>query len=334
MSSRRDFMKQGGLALTSLALPFYPFSFISDRVMIPTRNFDVIIIGGSFSGLAAGMALGRALRNVLIIDSGKPCNRQTPYSHNFITHDGRAPAEIAALARAQVEKYSTVTFLNDRAIYSAKTANGFEVQTASEGIFFAKKLILATGIKDILPAIPGLAACWGISVLHCPYCHGYEVRHERTGIVANGEAAFELASLISHWTNDLTVFTNGRATLTTTQSAALLKHGINIVETPVGILEHTNGHVQRIVFNDGTDYRVKALYIRAPFVQHFETQQSPGCELTEDGYIRIDAMQRTSVPGVFACGDNTTRMRTVANAVAMGTTTGMMVNKELVSETF
>lgn len=326
-------MKRGRLALTSLALPFYPFSLINDRVMIPTRNFDVIIIGGSYSGLAAGMALGRALRNVLIIDSGKPCNRQTPYSHNFITHDGRAPAEIAALARAQVEKYSTVTFLNDRAIYSTKTANGFDVQT-SEGIFFAKKLILATGIKDILPAIPGLAACWGISVLHCPYCHGYEVRHERTGIVANGEAAFELASLIAHWTNDLTVFTNGRATLTTTQSAALLKHGINIVETPVGILEHANGHVQRIVFNDGTDYRVKALYIRAPFVQHFETQQSPGCELTEDGYIRIDAMQRTSVPGVFACGDNTTRMRTVANAVAMGTTTGMMVNKELVSETF
>ena len=125
MSSRRDFMKQGGLALTSLVLPFYPFSFINDRVMIPTRNFDVIIIGGSYSGLAAGMALGRALRNVLIIDSGKPCNRQTPYSHNFITHDGRAPAEIAALARAQVEKYSTVTFLNDRAIDSAKNCEWF-----------------------------------------------------------------------------------------------------------------------------------------------------------------------------------------------------------------
>lgn len=302
--------------------------------MIPGNNFDVIIIGGSYSGLAAGMALGRALRKVLIIDSGNPCNRQTPHSHNFITHDGRTPSEIAALARQQVERYSTVTFLNDRAIYSAKTSNGFEVRTRSGETARARKLIFATGITDILPAIPGLADSWGISVLHCPYCHGYEVRNERTGIVANGEAAFELASLISNWTLDLTIFTNGTATFTSAQAATLAKHGISIVDTSIEMLEHTNGHLQRIVFKDGADYPVKALYIRAPFVQHSDIPQSLGCELTDDGYIRIDTMHRTTVPGVFACGDNTTRMRTVANAVAMGTTTGMMVNKELVSDTF
>jgi thioredoxin reductase len=325
-------MKQGGLVLTSLALPWnYLFKY---SLMIPNKNFDVIIIGGSYSGLAAGMALGRALRNVLIIDSGKPCNRQTPHSHNFITHDGRKPAEIAALAREQVKKYSTVTFLNDLVIDSAKAGSDFEVKTAFGETVRAKKLIFATGIKDILPAIPGMADCWGISVLHCPYCHGYEVRNERTGILANGEAAFELASLISNWTRDLTIFTNGIAALTSAQSAALAKHRINIVQTHIEKLEHTNGYLQRMVFKDGTDHPLKALYIRAPFVQHSEIPQSLGCELTEDGYIRIDTMQRTSVPGVFACGDNTTRMRTVANAVAMGTTTGMMVNKEFVSETF
>ena len=296
-------------------------------------NFDVIIVGGSYSGLAAGMALGRALRKVLIIDSGKPCNRQTPHSHNFITHDGRAPAEIAAMARQQVENYNTVTFLNDLAIYSVRT-EGFEVKTASGDIFRATKLIFATGIKDILPDIPGLAECWGISVLHCPYCHGYEVRDERTGIVANGEAAFELAALISNWTNDLTVFTNGIATLTSAQTETLLKHRIHIVETPLEMLEHAKGYLQRIILKDGTVYPLKALYIRAPFEQHSEIPKSLGCEFTDDGYIRTDAMQRTSVPGVFACGDNITRMRTVANAVAMGTAAGMTVNKELVSETF
>jgi thioredoxin reductase len=150
-------MKQGGLVLTSLALPFDLLSFTKYSVMIPNRNFDVIIIGGSYSGLAAGMALGRALRNVLIIDSGNPCNRQTPYSHNFITHDGREPAGIAALARQQVEMYSTVTFLNDQAIYSVKTVYDFEVKTASGEMVRGKKLIFATGIKDILPDIPGLA---------------------------------------------------------------------------------------------------------------------------------------------------------------------------------
>ena len=302
--------------------------------MIPNTNFDVIIVGGSYSGLAAGMALGRALRKVLIVDSGKPCNRQTPHSHNFITHDGRPPAEIAMLARQQVEKYSTVTFLNDQAIYSAKTDGGFEVKTASGETFRAKKMIFATGIKDILPAIPGLAECWGISVLHCPYCHGYEVRGERTGIVANGEAAFELAALISNWTNDLTVFANGIATLTSVQTETLAKHGIHIVETPVETLGHSDGYLQRIILKDGTVYPLKALYIRVPFEQHSEIPMSLGCELTDDGYIKVDTQQRTTVPGVFACGDNTTRMRTVANAVAMGTTAGMMVNKEFVSETF
>jgi thioredoxin reductase len=302
--------------------------------MIPSKNFDVIIVGGSYSGLAAGMALGRALRQVLIIDSGKPCNRQTPHSHNFITQDGKAPHEIAALARQQVENYSTVSFLNDLAIYSAKTADGFEVRIQSGKTFLAKKLIFATGLKDILPGIPGLDECWGISVLHCPYCHGYEVHGERTGILANGESAFEFCSLIANWTNDLTLFTNGTSTMASEQTAILERHGINIVDTQIDMLQHLSGYVQHIVFKDGIAYTIKALYMRVPFVQHCEIPQSLGCELTDEGYVRVDGMQRTTIPGVFACGDNTTRLRTVANAVAMGTTTGMMVNRELIAEKF
>lgn len=302
--------------------------------MIQSKNYEVIITGGSYSGLAAGMALGRALRQVLILDSGKPCNQQTPHSHNFLTQDGKTPHEIAALARQQVEKYGTVTFLNDLALYSLKTADGFEVKTESGETFRAKKLIFATGIKDILPGISGLEECWGISVLHCPYCHGYEIRNERTGILANGEPAFEFCSLIAHWTNDLTLFTNGTSALTAEQTAVLKRHGISIVDTAIESLQHLNGYIQRIVFKDGTAHAIKALYTRVPFVQHCEIPQLLGCELTDEGYVRVDGMQRTSVPGVFACGDNTTRMRTVANAVAMGTTTGMMVNRELITEEF
>ena len=302
--------------------------------MMQNKIFDVIIAGGSYSGLAAGMALGRALRSVLIIDSGSPCNRQTPHSHNFITQDGTAPHQIATLARQQVAKYSTVTFVNDQVIYSAAIRDGFEVKTASGEMFRAKKLIFATGIKDILPAIPGLAACWGISVLHCPYCHGYEVRNERTGIVANGDSAFEFCSLIANWTDDLTLFTNGATRLTAEQTATLARHRITIEETEIDTLQHSNGYIQRVNFRDGTAKDIKALYTRVPFVQHCEIPAALGCELTDEGYIRIDAMQRTTVPGIFACGDNTTRMRTVANAVATGTTTGMMVNRELITEEF
>jgi thioredoxin reductase len=302
--------------------------------MASNQHFDIIIVGGSYSGLAAGMALGRALRQVLIIDSGRPCNRQTPNSHNFITQDGKTPAEIASLARKDVQGYDTITYFNGLATNGTKTENGFGIQTASGETFTAKKLIFATGIKDIMPDIEGYAECWGISVLHCPYCHGYEVRNVRTGILGNGEYGFEFSKLISNWTKDLALFTNGRSTLTTKQSADIQKHNINIVETEIEKFEHINGQLQQIVFKDGTTYSVKAIYANSRFEQHCTIPKILGCELTDQGYIKIDPFQRTTVPGIYASGDNANRMRTLANAVAMGTTAGMTANKDIVEEEF
>ena len=169
------------------------------------NNFDVIIIGGSYAGLSAAMALGRSLRNVLIIDAGNPCNKQTPHSHNFITQDGETPAGIANKAKEQVLKYPTVQFLNDYAEKGFKTKEGFEVLTKSGKKLKSKKIIFATGIKDMLPKIKGFSECWGITAVHCPYCHGYEIRKVKTGILANSDAAFETAKLISNWTNELTI---------------------------------------------------------------------------------------------------------------------------------
>lgn len=302
--------------------------------MKKTKDFDVIIVGGSYSGLAAGMALGRAMKNVLIIDSGRPCNMQTPHSHNFITQDGKRPAEIAALAREQVEKYGTVSFLNGLAVSGVASEGGFEIHTASGEAFHAKKLVFATGIRDMLPDLDGIGACWGVSVLHCPYCHGYEARNVRTGVLGNGEKGFEFIGLISNWTKDLTLFTNGKSDLTPTQRAKLDDHLIKLVETPIKQLEHVNGHLQKVIFKDGTSASISALYAPSPFAQHCDIPESLGCEFTEEGYIKTDFMQRTSLPGVYACGDNAARTRTVASAVSMGTTAGMMVNKELVLEQF
>jgi len=301
--------------------------------MEKTVQFDVIIIGGSYSGLSAAMALGRALRKTLIIDGGKPCNRQTPHSHNFITHDGKAPREIADTAREQVLRYDTVSLVNDTVINVVKTDHTFTVNT-HDNTYKAKKLVLATGVTDVVPAIEGFAECWGISVVHCPYCHGYEVRHQKTGIFANGPAAFEYARLISNWTKDLTLFTNGPATLGPEQRGQIAKHNIAIVETPVTRIEHQRGYIQHLILADGNHMPLKALYAGIPKGQSTSIPVDLGCELTEHGLLKVDMMQRTSVTGVYACGDNSAMARSVASAVATGNMAGAALNKEMIEETF
>ncbi|AZA99847.1 NAD(P)/FAD-dependent oxidoreductase [Chryseobacterium joostei] len=298
------------------------------------KNFDVIIIGGSYAGLSAAMALGRSLRNVLIIDSGKPCNRQTPHSHNFITHDGNTPKEISSLARKDVEKYTTVQFHEGIATQILKNNNGFEIETLSNERFYAKKIILASGVKDIMPNIPGFEECWGISVLHCPYCHGYEVRNEVTGILSNGDMAYDFSKLIFNMTKNLTLFTNGKSTLTQEQIEKLKQNKINLNEEEIDRIEHESGFIQKIIFKNGSSALLKALYAKRPFEQNFNITESLGCELTEQGFIKVDPMQKTTIPGVFACGDNVTMMRSVANAIAQGNLAGAVVNKELSEEAF
>src|SRR6185312_9004706 len=205
------------------------------------------------------MALGRALRKVLIIDSGKPCNRQTPHSHNFLTQDGKTPNEIATLGKQQVQMYSTVSFFNGVATNGIRTEKGFRIEVGSGEKFTGKKLVFASGIKDVMQDIDGYAECWGISVIHCPYCHGYEVRNEKTGILGNGEYGYEFSSLISNWTGDLTLFTNGKSTLSSKQTFKLKKHLITIEESEIEKLEHEDGYLQRIVFKNGMTTPVKAL---------------------------------------------------------------------------
>lgn len=298
------------------------------------HHFDAIIIGGSYSGLAAAMALGRALMHVLVIDSGLPCNYQTPFSHNFLTQDGKSPAEISSVARTQVQAYDTISFFDGIASQGEKTEIGYKILVSSGQTFQAGKLIFATGIRDIMPDIDGFASCWGISVLHCPYCHGYEVRQEKTGIFNNGEDAYEMAVLISNWTKDLTVFTNGPATMSIDQKEQLERKKIKIVEKEVTKVAHVNGMIQQIVFKDGTSTPIQAIYARNPFEQHCDIPFQLGCRLTEDGYISVEAFQQTTVSGIYACGDNTTRMRAVASAIAMGTMAGVAVSREIISERF
>lgn len=297
-------------------------------------QYEVIIIGGSYAGLSAAMALGRSLKSTLVIDSGKPCNRQTPHSHNFLTQDGETPKGVSTIARQQVEKYETVTFYSGIASTGEKTKNAFKIITESKDTFYSKKLIFATGIRDKMPDIPGFSECWGISVVHCPYCHGYEYRGHKTGIWANGEKAFHLASLVNNLTGELVLLTNGKADFTPEQIDKLEKHNIQVEESEVAGIEHQNGYLENVVLTNGSIIALDALYASVPFTQHSDIPVLLGCELTEPGYIHVDDVQKTTVPGIYACGDNASGMRSIAHAVSAGNVAGAVANMELTSEQF
>lgn len=293
------------------------------------QSYDVIIIGGSSAGLSAAMTLGRSLRRVLVIDSGEPCNIQTPRSHNFITHDGKTPAEIRTIAREEVLKYPTVSFLQDKATNILGQNDAFTVATQTEK-FNARKILLATGLKDISPAIPGFSACWGISVLHCPYCHGYEVKGQPTAILANGEAAYHLGLLISHWTPKITALTNGISELRNEEAEKLKELDIAVMENEISEFIHTDGHLEKVLFTDGSEFPIQVMYASIPFGQQSDLAEELGCKISAHGHIEIDSEQRTTVEGVYAAGDNTAQHRAIAIAVASGTRAGFTINAEMI----
>lgn len=298
------------------------------------KHVEVIIIGGSYAGLSAAMALGRSQRKVLIIDSGQPCNWQTPHSHNFITQDGMSPLQIASMAKEQVLKYKTVNFVNDLAISAEIQNNNFYIINQSGFNVIANKVIIATGVKDLVPKTKGFLECWGISLIHCPYCHGYEFRDKKTAILANGERVFHLASLVKNLTTDLTILTTGSAAFTSEQRTKLESHRIAIIETEISAIEHQNGYLQNVIFSNGDKVAFEAVYAGFPFTQHSDIPVSLGCELTEHGHVKVNEFQQTTVEGVYACGDNSSMMRSVAAAVASGNLAGAMVNSELTKEHF
>ena len=296
------------------------------------KNYEVIIIGGSYAGLSAALTLGRSLRKTLVIDAGQPCNRFTPHSQNFLTHDGRKPSEISAIAKEQVQQYKTVEFLDGMALSAEKTPEGFTVET-DQGSFSSKRLVLAAGIKDILPDIPGVTECWGKSVIHCPYCHGYEFHGQPTGILANAEKAFHYAQLISNLTKELTIFSNGKLDLPVEQLEAINRNNINIIETEIQSVVHENGQISKIILRDGSSHTISALYHGPEFELNTNISQSLGCEIGEHGLIEVDPKQMTTVPGVYACGD-ASNMRAVSIAVSSGTVVGSVINFDLIQEGF
>lgn len=296
--------------------------------------YDVVIIGGSYAGLSSAMTLGRSKRHVLVIDDNNPCNRQTPHSHNLITHDGEAPAVIRQKAVDQVKRYDTVSFYNGTAMAVSNHKTFFEVSISQGDVFSSKKIIFTTGMRDIMPSIKGFAECWGISVLHCPYCHGYEVKDTPLGVIANEKMAYEYCRMIHHWSKDVKLFTNGKSSLAPEQTASLKMHGIEIVEDEITELQQENGQLKQLIVKSGKAYPLNAAFAKAPLIQHCTIPEQLGCELNEQGLLKVDDFQHTNIHGIFAAGDNSTMFRSVGAAIASGIKAGAMANHQLIEEEF
>lgn len=290
---------------------------------------DAIIIGGSYSGMAAALQLARARRSVLVLDSGQRRNRFASHSHGFLTQDGEPPGAIAAHAREQLMQYPTVTWTEGEARSAATAEGGFRVQLEGGAKHDGRRLVLATGVKDELPDLPGLRERWGKSVFLCPYCDGYELAQGHLGVLATGEFWFHQAMLIPEW-GRTTLFTNGIHHPDAEQRMGLAERGVSIDETPVLAVGGTRVTMQ---MEDGRSIPLEGLFLvpRTRFTS--AVAEDLGCVL-EAGpmgpFIRTDGRKETSVPGVFACGDVARAAGSVSLAVGDGAMAGTAAHQSLV----
>lgn len=297
---------------------------------------DVIIIGGSYAGLSAALQLGRARRDVLIIDEGKRRNRFASHSHGFLTQDGVDPAIIAADARAQVMEYPSVQWLAARADGAARieknevSGAAFEV-TVSGHRHLARRLLLATGVRDILPDITGLAERWGKAVFHCPYCHGYELNQGQIGVIAGSELSMHHALMLPDW-GPTTFILNGAFEPDDEQLKSLAARGVTVERNPIAKI---TGHAD-IVLADGRTLPFAGLFALARFELASPIAEGLGLEFDEGpvgATIKTDPMKETNVPGVFACGDAARPMASVALAVGDGNIAGAGLHRSLMAGT-
>lgn len=291
--------------------------------------YDVIVVGGSYAGLSASLQLGRARRKVLVIDAGQRRNRFAETSHGFLGQDGRAPGDIANDAREQLLAYPTVQWLADTALEVVQAADGFQLSTVNGRQVSTRRLIIATGVIDELPAIDGLQARWGKSVFHCPYCHGYELNQGAIGVLATSPMSMHHALLLPDW-GPTTFFTNGVFEPDAEQLAELHRRGVTLETRTVS---HIGGERADVVLSDGEVISVAGLFAMPRTRMASPLAEQLGC-LFEEGpmgaLIQTDAMQQTNVPGVFACGDAALAAGSVAIAVGDGARAGAGTHRSLI----
>lgn len=290
-------------------------------------KFDVIIIGGSYAGLSAALQLGRARKNVLVVDAGKRRNRFASHSHGFLGQDGKAPGEIVAEARRQIERYQTIEWAEGRVTDAEGSFGDFAVEIDGHHRESAARLILAMGVTDELPDITGLKERWGSSVFHCPYCHGYELDQGKIGVIAASPMAIHHALMLPDW-GETTFFTNGTFVPDMDQDALLSARGVRVEKDRIAEIA---GHAD-VVLSDGRSIALAGLFTQPKLRITSDWIGKLGCSVEEGpmgSSIVIDAMKQTTARGVFACGDVARPAGTVALAVGDGAMAGAAAHRSI-----
>jgi thioredoxin reductase len=317
--SRRAWL--GGLAAAGCArLDLSPAS--------DTMHHDVLIIGGGPAGLSAALTLGRARKRVLLCDAGPRRNAAAAHMHTFVTRDGIPPEEFRRAAHEQLRAYPAVERRDVRVVALEPDGDGLRATLGDGARVTADRAVLALGMVDVLPDLPGYRELWGHSVFQCPYCHGWEVQDRRFGFLAPAPEMLAFAVFLTGWSADVVALTDGKFAVDAAARADLQRAGVGLDERPLRRLHGEAGALAAIEFADGERLARDILFARPPQRQ-VELVQALGLELDAMGYVRVDAHGRTSMPGVYAAGDLTTPMQAAVIAAAAGMQAAAALNHEL-----
>ena len=294
---------------------------------------DVIIVGGGPAGLSAALMLGRCRRSVMVFDTRAPRNAASHALHGYLTRDGTPPGEFLRLAREQLATYTTVEVRDGEVVEAECQADGrFRVELSDGQQFRSRKLLLATGVCDNLPDIPGFKELYGRSVFHCPYCDGWEVRDQPIAIYGKGERGAGLALELIAWSRDLVLCSDGPSEIEPESLERLARNGIRVREEPVAALEGHEGVLAKIVFRDGPPLPRRALFFTTGQYQRSSLLERLGCEFNDKGTVRTGKYETTHISGLFVAGDASRKVQWVVVAAAEGAEAAFAINTDLLKE--
>ena len=289
---------------------------------------DVVVIGGGPAGLSAALVLGRCRRRVVVCDAGRPRNAAARALHGYLTRDGLPPSELLRLGREELGPYG-VELRHVTVTDVVRAADGFDIQLATAERLSARTVLIASGMRDHLPAVEGLEECYGTTVHHCPYCDGWEVRERALAVIGHGAGGAGLALSLKTWSDRVVLCTNGGPRLGRRHRAQLAAHGIAVVDIRISRVDHVDGRVRALVMAHGDPVACDAVFFSAGQTQQSDFVQRLGCEITNKGTVKTDHLGQTCVPGVYVVGDASRDVQFVIVAAAEGAKAAVSINKAL-----